>query len=112
MDISNDEDRKIFLSPKVAQRVFSEQLKTLIETFAGTSDTMINLHEVLVFHKKHYGYQILPQSLGYDDILTCIKELPYVEVICLIKLKNDSIDKSCLTILVILGDNIKRLLVH
>lgn len=80
MEFSNEEDRKIFLSPKTAQRIFSEQLKVLIETFSGASDTMMNLHEVLVFHKKHYGYQIVPQSLGFNDMLECFKALPYVEV--------------------------------
>lgn len=81
MEFSNEEDRKIYLSPKAAQRVFSEQLKSLIESFSGASDTMINLHEVLVFHKKHYGYQIVPKSLGFDDMLSCVKSLPYIELI-------------------------------
>lgn len=80
MEFSNEEDRKIFLSPKTAQRIFSEQLKSLIEVFSGSSDSLMNLHEVLVFHKKEYGYQITPQTLGFDDLLTCIKSLPYVEV--------------------------------
>lgn len=79
MEFSNEEDRKIFLSPKTAQRIFSEQLKFLIESFSGSSDSLMNLHEVLVFHKKQYGYQIAPQTLGFDDMLTCIKSLPYVE---------------------------------
>lgn len=81
MEFSNDEDRKIYLSPKAAQRIFSEQLMSLVEMFAGSSDAMINLHEVLVFHKKQYGYQIIPQSLGFEDMLDCIKSLPYIEVI-------------------------------
>lgn len=42
---------------------------------------MTNLHEVLVFHKKAFGYQISPQALGFDDMLSCIKSLPYVELI-------------------------------
>lgn len=81
MEFSNDEDRKIFLSPKIAQRVFSEQLKYLTETYCGTSESFINLHEVLVYHKKNYGYQVVPQSLGFDDMLNCIKALPYIELI-------------------------------
>lgn len=80
MEFSNEEDRKIFLSPKTAQRIFSEQLKTLVESYSGVSDTITNLHEILIYHKKQYGYQILPQSLGFDDMLTCIKSLPYIEV--------------------------------
>lgn len=81
MEISNEEDRKICLSPKVAQRVFSEQLKSLIETHTKSSDTITNLHEILIFHKKQYGYLIVPQTLGFDDMLTCVEALPYVEVI-------------------------------
>lgn len=80
MEFSNEEDRKIFLSPKTAQRIFSEQLKALVESYSGASDTMTNLHEILIYHKKQFGYQILPRSLGFDDMLTCIKSLPYVEV--------------------------------
>lgn len=80
MEFANDEDRKISLSPKAAQRVFSDQLKLLIEGFSGAPDTLTNLHEVLVFHKKTYGYQIAPQALGFSDMLSCIKSLPYIEM--------------------------------
>ena len=80
MEFSNEEDRKICLSTTAAQRVFSEQLKFLIESYSGSSDTLTNLHEVLIYHKKHYGYQIVSQSLGFDDMLTCINALPYIEV--------------------------------
>lgn len=80
MEFSNEEDRKIFLSPKTAQKVFSEQLKSLVENYTGASDTSTNLYEMLFYHKKHYGYQITPQSLGFDDMITCINALPYIEV--------------------------------
>lgn len=80
MELSNEEDRKIFLSPKVAQRIFSEQLKTITETFAP-DDMTINLHEILVYHKKEFGYQITSQSLGFNDMFDCIRELPFIEVI-------------------------------
>lgn len=80
MEFSNEEDRKIFLSTKTAQRIFSEQLKTLVESYSGACDTLINLHEILIYHKKHYGYQIVPQTLGFDDMLICINSLPYIEV--------------------------------
>lgn len=81
MEFSNEEDRKIFLSPQTAQRIFSEQLKSLVESYSGNSSTIINLHEILIYHKKHYGYQIVPQTLGFEDWTTCINSLPYVEVI-------------------------------
>lgn len=80
MEFSNEEDRKISLSPKTAQRILSEQLKALVEHYTGSSDTITNLHEILIYHKKQYGYQIVPQSLGFHDMLTCIKSLPYIEV--------------------------------
>lgn len=80
MEFSNDEDRKIFLSPKTAQRIFSEQIKDLVEEYTGASDTVTSLQEILVYHKKKYGYQIMPQTLGFHDMLDCIKSLPYVEV--------------------------------
>lgn len=80
MEFSNEEDRKIFLSPKIAQRIFSEQLKSMADTF-GASDMIVNLHEVLVLHKEEFGYQIMPQSLGFNDMFDCIRALPYIEVI-------------------------------
>lgn len=82
MELSNEEDRKIFLSPNIAQRIFSEQLKVLIESYTGSSETVTNWREILVYHKKQYGYQIQPQSLGFHDIFACIESLPYVEVNC------------------------------
>lgn len=81
MEFSNDEDRKIFLSPRAAQRIFSEQLESLVESYSGACDTLTNLHEILIYHKKHYGYQIVPQTLGFNDMITCVKSLPYIEVI-------------------------------
>lgn len=79
MRFSNAKDRKVFLSPGTAQRIFSEQLKTLVETYSGTSDMIMSLDDVLIYHHLQYKYQVNPQSLGFDDMLTCIKSLPYVE---------------------------------
>lgn len=79
MEFSNDEDRKICLSPKTGQRIFSEQLKSLAKAFGGV-DLTISLHEVLVYHKKEYGYQIMPQTLGFEGMLDCVNALPYIEV--------------------------------
>lgn len=81
MEFSNDEDRKIYLSPKAALRIFSEQLKNLVETLTDSSESMVNLPELLLFHKKHYGYQMAPQSLGFEDMLECIQALPYIELV-------------------------------
>lgn len=79
MEFSNDEDRKICLSPTTGRRIFSEQLRTLAKAFGG-ADLTISLHEVLVYHKKEYGYQIMPQTLGFEGMLDCVKALPYIEV--------------------------------
>lgn len=102
MEFSNEEDRKIFLSPKTAQRIFSEQLKELVQLYTGgTSDMLTNLYEILFYHKKHYGYQILPQSLGFDDMLTCIKVLPYIEVKYIFLLTNCwLVDDICIDIII------------
>lgn len=78
MEFPNDEDRKICLSQKTGQRIFSEQLNALAKN-SGTAD-LIGLHEILVFHKKEYGYQIQPQTLGFPTMIDCVKALPYIEV--------------------------------
>ncbi|XP_055908244.1 meiosis regulator and mRNA stability factor 1 [Eupeodes corollae] len=81
MEQNNDEDKKVFLSPKIARRVFSEQLEELIREFTGSSKTCMKLDEVLELHKKKFGYNIQPQVLGVADIEEGIKMLPFVEVL-------------------------------
>lgn len=80
MEFSNDEDRKIFLSPKIAQRVFAEQLKDLNKVLTGVSTSLVTLGDILNLHKKQYGYQIQPQVLGFDNLLTAVRNLPFIEV--------------------------------
>lgn len=75
MELSNN-----CLSPIIAQRIFSEQLKDLIKRYTGSSETITNWHEFCVYHKKRYGYQILPHSFGFHDMFACIESLPYDEV--------------------------------
>ncbi|KAG4078561.1 hypothetical protein HA402_002675 [Bradysia odoriphaga] len=81
IEIFNDEDRKIYLCPKVAQRIFSEQLRDITEQITGNSFTFINVSKVLALHKKKFGYQIKPETLGSSDIWNGIKALPFVELI-------------------------------
>lgn len=77
---TTDEDKKIFLSPLIARRVFAEQLEYLIKTEYGVSSTSIKLSDVLNLHKKKYGYQIQHTTLGEPNMVEVIKKLPYVEV--------------------------------
>lgn len=80
IELYNDEDRKIYLCPKVAQRIFSEQLRSLTEMITGKSFTFINVARVLDLHKNTFGYQIKPETLGFSDIWSGMKSLPFVEV--------------------------------
>ncbi|XP_030377881.1 meiosis regulator and mRNA stability factor 1 [Scaptodrosophila lebanonensis] len=81
MEVTSDEDKKIFLSPKVARRVFAVQCEDLIRSVTGNSTSCMKLEQVLTLHKKKYGYQMLPQTLGVADITSAIELLPYVEVV-------------------------------
>ncbi|XP_065358412.1 meiosis regulator and mRNA stability factor 1 [Calliphora vicina] len=80
MELTNDEDKKIYLTSKVARRVFAEQVEELIAKTTGSSKKSMKLEDVMKLHKKKYGYQITPQSLGVKDIAKAIEFLPYVEV--------------------------------
>lgn len=80
MELTNDEDKKIYLSPRVARRVFAEQCEELIQSMTGSRKTCMKLDEVLQLHKKKFGYQITPQTLGVEDILKALGMLPYIEV--------------------------------
>lgn len=46
----------------------------------GKSFTFINVATVLALHKKQFGYQIKPETLGFPSIWSGIKSLPFVEV--------------------------------
>lgn len=83
---TSDEDKKIYLSSTIAQRVFSEQLEQLIKVSYGSSNICIKLEEVLNLHKKKYGYQIQQNTLGESDMIDVIKKLPYIEVNIKIKI--------------------------
>ncbi|XP_043063818.1 LOW QUALITY PROTEIN: meiosis regulator and mRNA stability factor 1 [Drosophila ficusphila] len=80
LQVNNDEDKKIVLSPKVARRVFAEQCEDLIRHVTGNSKHCMKLDQVLRLHKKKYGYQIKPQTLGASDMCTAFELLPYVEL--------------------------------
>lgn len=79
IEYTTDEDKKVYLSPKVARRVFAEQMEELVREFTGCPKTCMKLNEVLQLHKKKFGYQIQPQTLGAENILDVVRDLPYIE---------------------------------
>jgi meiosis arrest female protein 1 len=80
VNTSSDGDRKIYLSHKIALRVFAEQLKELIVYCTGNSQSMIKLNEILRHHKSKFGYQIQPQNFGFYSMVDVIRAAPYIEV--------------------------------
>lgn len=77
---TSDEHRKIFLAPKIAQRIFAEQLYDLTCLHNKNSRSKIKLRDILNLHKNKYGYQIQAQNLGFDNITVAMQSLPYIEV--------------------------------
>jgi len=80
MDQNNEENRKIFLSRKVALRIFSEQIQEIIKSMTGRPGTMVKVDDVMEFHKNKYGYQMQGSSLGYDSVIDALKFVPFVEL--------------------------------
>ncbi|XP_053961147.1 uncharacterized protein LOC128865143 isoform X1 [Anastrepha ludens] len=80
MEQTNDEDKKIYLSPKVARRVFAEQCEELVSDVTGMAQTSMELDEMLQLHKKKFGYQIQPQTLGVSSIAEGVELMPYIEL--------------------------------
>lgn len=65
----------------MAQRIFSEQLRDLTHMMTGSSLTPLSLNALLYMHKKQFGYQMQPQSLGAGYTwFTALESLPYIEV--------------------------------
>ncbi|XP_013101916.2 meiosis regulator and mRNA stability factor 1 isoform X1 [Stomoxys calcitrans] len=79
MELTNDEDKKIYLTAKVARRIFAEQCEELIATTTGSAKTCMKWDDVVKLHKKKYGYQIQSQTLGVKDIMKALDLLPYIE---------------------------------
>lgn len=80
MEQTSDEDKKIYLTAIVARRVFAEQCEELVHNVTGNSQTCMKLDEMLQLHKKKYGYQIQPQTLGVSSISEGVELMPYIEV--------------------------------
>lgn len=85
METTADEHRKIVLAPRVAQRVFSEQLyelacQTRINSHTKSKRLKIKLNDILEMHKNKYGYQIQWSNLGFAQMTDVINNLPYIEV--------------------------------
>lgn len=80
MDQNNEENRKIFLSRKVALRIFSEQVQEVIVGMTGQSGMSAKFDEVMEVHKSKYGYQMLGSSLGYNSVIDALKFVPFIEL--------------------------------
>jgi meiosis arrest female protein 1 len=80
MDQNNEENRKIFLSRKVALRIFSEQLQEVVTRMTGKPGTMVKIDEVMDQHKEKYGYQMQGPSLGYESVIDALKFVPFIEL--------------------------------
>jgi meiosis arrest female protein 1 len=80
MDLTNEENRKIFLSRKVALRIFSEQIQEIIKTMTGLSGTMVKFDELMEMHKSKFGYQMQGSSLGYESVIDALKFVPFIEL--------------------------------
>lgn len=87
METTTDEHRKIMLAPRVAQRIFSEQIYELAsQNYNGTQNKSkpkrikMKLNDILEMHKNKYGYQIQWSNLGFIQMLDVINNLPYIEV--------------------------------
>lgn len=87
VDASSEENRRVFLSGQMALRVFSEQIQEIINNFGENSKSMMKADELLNHHKNKYGYQIQPQTLGYENMIDAFKSAPYVEVRIILVLK-------------------------
>lgn len=80
MDQNNEENRKIFLSRKVALRIFSEQIHEVIKELTGQTGMMVKVDDVMENHKVKYGYQMQGASLGYDSVIDAFKFVPFIEL--------------------------------
>ncbi|XP_011292102.1 meiosis regulator and mRNA stability factor 1 [Musca domestica] len=103
MELTNDEDKKIYLTSKVARRIFAEQCEELITATTGSGKTCMKWEDVVKLHKKKYGYQIQAQTLGVKDMKQALDLLPYVETFE----KEDSTWMMCHK-----GDNVFRTLCY
>lgn len=75
---NNDENRKLYLSKKVAHRVFSDQVHDIIET--SKSGCILKVEDLKQLFKDKYGYQMLPETLGYENFIDCLKNIAFIEV--------------------------------
>lgn len=80
MDSNNEDNRKIFLSRKVALRIFAEQIHDVIKTLAGKTGVMVKVDDMMENHKNKFGYQMQGSSLGYDSVIDALKYVPFIEL--------------------------------
>lgn len=80
IDANNEETKKIALSRKVALRIFSEQLQSVIKEMTGKAGTMAKVDDVLEVYKNQLGYQMQGSSLGYNSVIDALKFVPFIEM--------------------------------
>lgn len=80
LDPSNDENRKINLSPVVARRIFSEQLNEIVGLYSRRKGIRVPLVDVVNLFRNKFGYSMIPQTLGCNTIEEMMRCLPFVEV--------------------------------
>lgn len=80
MDQNNEENRKIFLSRKVALRIFGEQIHEVVKEMTGMESIMVKVDDVMEMHKDKFGYIMQGSSLGYDSVIDALKFVPFVEL--------------------------------
>lgn len=79
-DSPADDDRKIVLCQKIALRVFSEQLQDLVKHYTTSTAMLMRVEDVLQLHKNKFGYQMAPQTLGFNTLRELMMQLPYIEL--------------------------------
>lgn len=80
LDPSNDENRKINLSPVLARRIFSEQLNEIVGLYSRRKGIRVPLVDVVNLFRNKFGYSMIPQTLGCNTIDEMMRCLPFVEV--------------------------------
>lgn len=83
MDQNNEENRKIFLSRKVALRIFSEQVHEVIKEMTGSKmlpGMMVKVDDFMEMHKDKFGYIMQGSSLGYESVIDALKFVPFIEL--------------------------------
>lgn len=80
LDPSNDENRKLNLSPIVARRIFADQLSEIVCLYSKRKGIRVPLVDVVNLFRNKFGYSMIPQTLGCNTIDEMMRCLPFIEV--------------------------------